>query len=211
MKLIELIPNAPQTFALDGEISPVALPSGSGWLYPLSDGRWMHLSSPVAQSLADLKLTPGESFRVCIHQKGMGLPYWSVWLSPDTEKARAAAEAPELERQLAASLEVVGRRKGSQGTSAPVLAPTGTEGPTLMPAQSPARRPAIAAMAGARQEKPGPIPANVAFSEILDFTGTQLKAKGLTWNDQAVQDFISTVWISGCKAGWITLWERQAA
>lgn len=215
MELIQFTPNVPLELRMGRDTSPVVLSSDAGCLYTLADGRTLHVSDSVAQNIGKLKLEAGESFFLCLHRNREGeRPVMICWLSPETEKKRAAAEAPELERQLAASLEIVqrrgnDRRSGSASTAVP-LAPTGTEGAPV-PLPAPQRKPAIAAVAGNRRDKPGPIPANIAFSEILQFVADQLKSSGVTWNDQAVQDFISTVWISGCKAGWITLWEREAA
>lgn len=149
MQIVHFTPNEPQELTLGSQTSPVALPNGSGCLYTLSDGRTLHLGASVAQSLADLRLGPGENFRVCLHQNGNGLGYWSVWLSPDTEKARAAAKLQKLERQLVESLELVSRRK-VRGT--PAMLATGTDGPL------PSRKPALAAVAGGRREKSGADP-----------------------------------------------------
>ena len=180
MKLINFTPNVPQELRLGSDTSPEKLIQGAGCLYTLSDGRLLHLPGSVSQDMACLSLGPGESFHVCQHQKGGGLPYWSVWLSNETEKRRAAAEAPELEQQLAESIALVARRRSAgidRGAAVPLLAPTGTEGPA--PQLAP-RKPAIAAVAGDRRGKPGPIPANIAFSEILQFTQAQLRESKVT-------------------------------
>jgi len=212
MELIELRPNEPQEMALAGEISPCKLPNGLGCLYTLADGRILHLGESVARSVADLQLKPGETFRVCLHQKGSGLPYWSVWLSPETERARAAAEAPDLAEQLSASLELVGRRRRSAETAVPArgfLAATGTDGAAAVPAAS--SKPAIAAVSGSRCRSEGPIPYNVAFREIVGLVARELAAAGEQWSDQARQDAVSTLFIAAGKAGWLGLWEREAA
>jgi hypothetical protein len=211
IKLVELTSNVPQELRLGSEISPVKLPGGSGCLYTLADGRTLHVAGSVARSLASLGMKPFESFMLIEHDKPGELPYTLVWLSPETEKARAKEEQPDLETQLRESLKIVSQGARPVPTPMPqrIAAPaaqlpaTGTEGPL------PQRKP-IAAVASGGRGKAGPIPANVAFAEILEFTSAQLKAAGMQWNDQAVQDFCSTVWISGCKAGWIALWERAA-
>jgi len=205
MKLVQFVPNVPQELRLGIEISPVKLSGGAGCLFTLADGRLLHVSANTAQALADLRLTPEETFMLILHDRP-GFSYMVAWLSSATEKSRAAAQAPELERQLEDSLRIVSRG-GRPRPAVLDLPATGTDGP------APQRQPAIAAAAGGKIGKPGPrpIPADVAFGEILEFIARKLKAGGMQWNDQAVQDFASTVWISGCKAGWISLWDRQAA
>ena len=203
MELIQFEPNVPQQLKLRNT-SPLKLSAGAGCLYTLTDGRLLHLGSREADSLGALKLEAGESFHVCLHQKTGGLAYWDMWLSPETEKARAEREAPELERQLAASLELVGRRRYPDQA---VLAPTGTEGGAL-PAV--ARKPAIAAVAGGRKrEKSGPIPLNVAFREITRFVVAELNASGEQWSENSRQDLISTILISAQKSNLLGVWERQ--
>lgn len=209
--IVEFSPNEPQEFTLKRDSRPYTLPNQAGSLYTLSDGRILHLSPVCAQAIADLRLGPNESFRVCLHQKGNGLPYWSAWLSPETEKARAAAEAPELERQLAESISIVRGRRRSPETAVlerADLPATGTEGAAL-PAIS--RKPAIAAVAGDRRGKPGPIPYNVAFREIVKLVASELLQAGEQWSDQARQDAVSTLFIAAGKAGWLGLWEREDA
>ena len=193
MQLVTFEPNQPQKLCLGRDTEPCTLPNGAGCLYTLSDGRLLHLAPAVI-----------------LHQRGAELPFWSVWLSNETEQARAEAEAPELERQLAASIEVARRRRSpdSAGSDRPQLAATGTDGPSAVPAIS--RKPAIAAVAGRRRGE-GQIPYNVAFREIVGLVARELAAAGEQWSDQARQDAVSTLFIAAGKAGWLGVWEREAA
>lgn len=211
MQFIEFKPNEPQEMTLQRDSSPYTLPQGGGCLYVLSDSRIAHLNPECARAVADLNLGPGESFRVCLHQRGNGLSYWSAWLSPATEKARAAAEAPELERQLRESIEIVSRRRRTVETAVcdrGGLA-TGTDGAT--PQLAP-RKPAIAAVASGKRRSAGePIPMNVAFREIVRFVVAELEASGEQWSDESRQDLVSTVLIAAQKANLLSVWEREDA
>lgn len=53
-----------------------------------------------------------------------------------------------------------------------------------------------------------PIPANVAFSEILAFVRA---GAGKDWSDAAVCDMVCSIVKSAHAAGWIGPWERDAA
>ena len=145
MKFITFEPNQPQSFIFPSE-GPYTLPNAGGCLYPLAGGLWLLLGASVAQSLADLKLMPGEEFAVCLYNRGK-IPEWQVWLAPSTERARAAEEVQslDLEARLSASLKLVqGRKKGNNlgGGVIPetFLAPTGTEGASRLPSPLPERK-----------------------------------------------------------------------
>lgn len=207
MRLVEFVPNAPQELALGSETSPVKLPSGAGCLYTLSDGRMLHLPEQYAPAMASLELQPGETFRVIFHKRDQGYGYWSIWMTPETEKRRAEAEIPEVERQLSESLHLV--NKGGRPALAAAqaeLRPTGTD-----PAPIPKCKPAVAATSIATRGKPGPIPMNVAFREIVRFVQTELNASGEQWSDESRQDLVSTVFIAAQKANLLSVWERNAA
>lgn len=221
MKSLELIsfrPNEPQELTLEASIEPLQLPSGAGWLYTLNDGRLLHLAGSQADSLRALALGQGESFRICFHQQKGGIGSWTLWLSPETEKGRAAVEMAtedeSLGRQLQASLALVGRRNGDSSpsrsvvTAIPALTPTGTEGAAI---PAPSRKPAIAAVAGSRSGKPGAIPLNVAFREIVAFVVAELNASGEQWSENSRQDLVSTLLIAAQKANLLCVWEREAA
>lgn len=212
MKFIEFEPNQPQSFIFPA-VGPHKLPAESGSLYPLPDGAWLYLTASLAQSLALLKLSPGEEFAVCMYLRGNTLPEWQVWLAISTEKARAAVEVRELdlEAQLGASLKLVAgsrRHSPAEAAAVPYLAPTGTEGAAI-PLPAP-KGPALAAVAGGgkRGTRPGPIPYNVAFREIVQLVASELKEVGEQWSDQSRQDAVSTLFIAAGKAGWLGVWER---
>lgn len=86
----------------------------------------MYLDTEVAASVNMMEIQPGEKFFVCKYyvDSEMSRPAWSVWLAPETEKARAVREEPELERQLRESIALEQRKNGhakSTPASRPVL------------------------------------------------------------------------------------------
>ena len=213
MKFIQFQPNQPQSFVMP-PAGAYRLPEETSAVIPLPGGDWLFLASPLASNLDALKLQPGEEFAICLYQD-QGIPHWECWLTPGTEKARAAVEMAklDLETQLRASLKVVqGRKERSSGEVAGpgFLAPTGTEGPVSVPAPSARKLPVIAAAAGAvRKRREGPIPLNVAFREVVQFVVAELKDSGEQWSDQCRQDLISTALIAAQKLGLLSVWERE--
>ena len=181
--------------------------------YNLVGGDVLFVDVPTSNSIRNLELQPGEAFCICTYKKGRNR-LWNVWLSPETEKARAEAEKPQVASMLEdmvpvlrASVEAVQRKKAGVLTMpapkpsvqpAPELPATGTYGA--------APRPQIGAAAVPRK-----IPMNVAFQEIVQFVNEGLKSAGDGWNDGCRQDLVSTVFIAASKAGYLTLWERPDA
>jgi hypothetical protein len=100
---------------------------------------------PVSQKITMLQVAVGERFFICRRPKNGQVPIrWDVWLSPQTEKMRAAKEmqpdpgTSELTRQLDASLRQVQERKAAlriapAPQTAPSTLPTGTNGPVAVP------------------------------------------------------------------------------
>ena len=56
--------------------------------------------------------------------------------------------------------------------------------------------------------RPGRVPYNVAFREIVGFVISELKASGEQWTDQSRQGLVSTVIISASRQGLLDIWER---
>jgi hypothetical protein len=83
-------------------------------IYQLQNGQSMYLDTEVAASVNLMEIQPGEKFFVCKYfvDPQKKLSAWNVWLPPETEKARAAREEPELERQLRESIELAQRKNG---------------------------------------------------------------------------------------------------
>ena len=83
-------------------------------IYQLQNGQTMYLDTEVAASVNLMEIQPGEKFFVCKYyvDPEMKHPAWNVWLAPETEKARAAREEPELERQLRESIDLAQRKNG---------------------------------------------------------------------------------------------------
>ena len=208
---VRLQPNNPVTLSLsDPSGVPEYLPSGvpEDWRvhYALEDGRTLTLFWKNAVALNELDLRPGESFCICRDvQEVRGIPqsHFRVWLSPETEKRRAAEEtAPDLTEALEASIQIVKarKRKPVQTEDQPRLFDqrgTGTYGPLPAVATQPAQ--------GRAESR---IPMNVAFSEVVRFVTQTLKESGEQWSDQSRQDFISTAFIAAQKLGLLKVWER---
>ncbi len=207
LALVQFAPNVPLQLALeDTEGQMLEGRFKDQVYYQLSDGRGMLLDTDSAAKVNLLGLTAGEQFSICKQWSGRPKDpqVFTVWLSGDSEKARAATEDPEdLMEQLRLSIEMARQPKIPRKPPAPspqMIRGTGTNGPAPQPQAM------LAAAPPSRSA--GKIPANVAFGEILDFVTKGLKASGEQWNDAAKQDLVSTVYISSAKAGMIGPWER---
>jgi hypothetical protein len=182
---------------------------GAQTLYALMDGRRMYCDLKLDAQIKRLAPRPGESFMICKHKDSQDarVNRWTVWLTPESEKRRAAEEMPEIAAALVDPMPANVREMKipAQAVNEPAaLAPTGTDGPLPQPA-----RKAAPQLAPARVPRGnGPIPFNVAFRETVQFVTAELKAAGEQWNDQAKQDMVSTVLISAAKSGLVGLWER---
>ena len=194
--------------------------------YLTTDGRELILETRTAERLNALFLRPGEAFHLCRRWDGQrgNLPRFDFWLSPASEQARAAEESAQGERQEAANTPAMvseplptgkpnrTRQRRPKVEAMPSPGPlaipteaeqgTGTYGsaPKLLTAPIPARMPATA--------RPGRIPYNVAFREIVGFVTAELKASGEQWSDQSRQDLVSTILISSSRQGLLDIWER---
>ena len=172
--------------------------------YSLSDGRTLVLPREEATRLNLFELKPGETFGICkrYQDEKMIASLTDIWLTPQTEQARAQTEQP-IPPPSKAPQPKARRRKVVEMQPDPLIPQnastpqgTGTHGPVPIP------RPKIAASANGR------IPWNVAFREVAKFVAEELKAIGEQWSDQARQDAVSTILIAEAKAGRITTWER---
>ena len=105
-------------FAIPGKV--ISTPSGERVMYTLADDRVMFLDLVTANRMDELGVNVREKFFVCRPPDGKGNGAWRVWLSPETEQARAkeitqkneVAEQAEvgqretpLEQQLLLSIE----------------------------------------------------------------------------------------------------------
>lgn len=130
---ISFEPNVPVTVTLqyqEGKIVDGRF--GQQVMFSLSGNQIMYLDLAVAQKVNMLEPAVGESFAICKRSNGQrGQPVrWDVWLTPETEKFRAAKENPgaawnrpprpaipatdppsELEQQLDRSLAEIQARK----------------------------------------------------------------------------------------------------
>ena len=89
--IVKFAPNVPVEvalkFALPGRI--ISTQNGERMMYTLADDRVMFLDLGVAKKVNDLGVNLREKFFVCRPPNGKADAEWSVWLSPETEKARA--------------------------------------------------------------------------------------------------------------------------
>ena len=218
LNVVSFAPNIPQQLSLREVEGQLLTGRFADQVYfQLSDGRGMVLDSETAAKLNLLELRPGEAFS--ISKQWDGNPKhpaeFTVWLTPQAERARAAAERDQfsgmdLEDQLQASIDALKARAIPRKQPTPerrqpeAIAPrgTGTHGP--VPQTAPA--PILAAAPPSRSA--GKIPYNIACREIVSFVTAELKASGEQWNDQAKQDLVSTFIIAASKAGMLQVWER---
>jgi hypothetical protein len=193
-------PNEPQTLALQ---EPRAEQFGEYQItYTLTDGRLLKVSKLVAATINELDLQPGEAFNMCKQmvfneQRKRLTPSWIVWLTPESEKARAEQETrPPMtlaDVKKPGKIRSIRQPKGTPQNAAYAMSlGTGTNGPAPMP----------------QTFRPTRIPYNVAFREVLGFVTHELKESGEQWTDQARQDMISTVLISASNNGLLSVWER---
>ncbi len=209
--LISFAPNVPQQLALaDTEGSILTGRFADQVYYQLSDGRGMVLDTDTAAKLNLLGMAAGEQFSICKQWSGRPRDpqVFAVWLSPSSEKQRAATEDPEdLMHQLQLSIEMsklpkIPRKPPERVAASPqMIRGTGTNGPAPQPQ---------AILSTAPPSRPGKqqIPYNVAFVEITNFVTAGLRQSGEQWSDQSRQDLISTILISASKQGLLSLWER---
>jgi hypothetical protein len=224
---VHFIPNKPEELRLTTSEGTL---DGRQVTWILADGRRLTVSLDIAAQINMLELQPGESFFICKDRKpggglGLGVTSFRVWLSPETEQARARQEDEALERTLARSIENVRRneppaltpkparkpaRKPHQQATAPVLIDcrgTGTDGPAPLP------HVAIPVSLPDKPQRPTrpTVPYDVAFAEVTAFVTSGLKQAGEQWNDEAKQGMISTILIAAAKQGLLSLWERPNA
>jgi hypothetical protein len=190
--------NVPQTLALQ---EPRSERFGDYEItYTLTDGRLLKVSKAVAAKINELDLQPGETFGMCKQmvfneQRKRLTPSWTVWLTPETEKARAHQEMkpPMTLADVKKPGKVRSIRKAPpEQSSIPFDRGTGTFGPAPLP----------------QSLRPPRIPWDQAFREVLAFVLQGLKEAQQEWNDQSKQDMVSTVLIAASNNGLLALWQR---
>ena len=191
-------PNEPQTLAL---VEPRSEQFGDYEItYTLTDGRLLKVSKQLAAKINELDLQPGETFGICKQtvfneQRRRDTPSWAVWLTPESEKARAKQETrPPMTLADVKRPKVRSIRKAPSPDQQTMTFDrgNGTFGPLPLP----------------QSLRPPRIPYNVAFREVLQFVTKELKDAGEQWTDQARQDLCFTVLISASNSGLLSLWER---
>ena len=109
-------------------------PEAEEVIYLTTDGRELVLETRTAERLNALFLRPGEAFHLCRRWDGSRgtLPRFDFWLSPASEKARAAEESAQGERQD-------GRQRARRGARAPTHGKTDADAPAPPQGRSDAR------------------------------------------------------------------------
>lgn len=182
MNRVEFQSEVPQQFTLRQD--PVLF--GKELVYLLADGRQLHLTWEQSASIRQMAIEPGEPFWICVRRGG----HFDVWLDPTVEKLRAKREAPELEKQLQASLNLVESRKRDSSRFKPSPEISAGMGPQPLPART-SKAPA-SKTAYSRQ---------AVLGRIIRAVTQELAAAGERWDSGSVQDLCSTVYIAAAKDG----------
>lgn len=196
MKPLTIVPNRSLTVELIDPEGQFDFDAGIG-RYMTPAGDVLTLPRPAVVQLNQLDLKPGEPVEILMKWTGKthDRPEWHI-TRPGTrqEPQEAPAAAP-----LPADPTPIRRASQPPRTnSQPRLfdVGTGTDGPAPRPAP----------MAIAKPRRPGPIPANVAVREILEFINADPNT--VNWSDQARQDLASTILIAAFRQKLVGLWER---
>jgi hypothetical protein len=215
---VQFVLNVPMTLALQDPTGQY-IPEYEEVVYPTTDGRELRLEVRAAERLNALFLAPGETFgiRRSWDPKAKGsIPRFEFWLSPASEKARAAEEMAQVEAQQPPQERAADppaptdhpepKRRQRRGNVERMPVPQAPVQPQLWDRRGtgtygPAPAPAI-------YHRPGRIPYNVAFREVVQFVTQGLKESGEQWSDQARQDLVSTIIISASRQGLLDVWER---
>src|SRR5690242_6693604 len=121
-EVVRFTPNVPVEVALKfaGQGTIVSTRFGERVMYTLTDDRVMFLNLWVAQKINELGVNVHEKFCICKYSGADSRTDWTVWLSPETEMARAGlkpdtAQRTEIETpielQLRESIELAQQRK----------------------------------------------------------------------------------------------------
>jgi hypothetical protein len=232
MKVVTFDPNVPVEVAF---LEEDYRPDHDCVVYTLTDGRTMTISTSVAASINMMDIAIGETFMVCKYWNGhrKQAPRWSVWLTPESEKARAKQEEPALFRELGQS---IAEANSSRPTAAEVAqqkieamragvsyaqlsTPESLESPRIADPPVNAAQPAQTGTHGPQAipmpvQKRGsgfqPVPINVAFSELLTSATEAVKAAGQMWAPEQLQKVVVSMMIHAGERGWLAPWERKA-
>ena len=190
---------------------------GERAMYSLTDGRVMYLDSIGAARIKSLDIQPGELFFVVKRKNGRltdfvafregqeppptdqrqsapAGPKRPTYKTPDlvanvAARNAAANGAPsDLERQLAASIDMVERKKLEAKLNAHIDAPPKISSAAL---NSPRTK----------------VPVNRAVLEAVRMVQHAMKETGEQWSDASKQDLVSTILITAQREGWMTMWE----
>lgn len=213
-------PNVPVEVAF---LEETYLPEQESVIYTLTDGRTMRVPASAAASINMMDITIGETFMVCRYSKGERKQpsQWSVWLTPESEKARAKREEPLIERQLRQSIAEAGTRRAGEAVAAEKIeamqagvpypqtcAPADSQPPRTAiitpPAPlSPAPIPISGSVSRRRpaQRVDGGISARMALRHVLRFCKEELAAAQVQMGSAEFQDLVTTFLIPALQSG----------
>ena len=170
---------------------------GWRWNYPTTEGKILSVSREIAARINLLELKPNQPFcieKVFVGPKEPG-PSWRVWL-PINKPVDVPPPSDDLEKQLAASIELVQARKPvrrhvqaspDQERFPGMHRGNGTYGRAPQPV------PQLATC--------GPIPYAIALDQITGVVLETLKKHGEQWESGAKQDLVSTLLIQAARDG----------
>jgi hypothetical protein len=210
MNRIFFQPNVPITLSLEDPEGTFEFEGGQG-MYPTTDGRTLILPRPAVVLLNGLDLKPGEEIGICKRVSGKRgqLPTWDIWLTPRTEKSRAAQEQARNEAQKPQDLAPALRRSIDRAQARKAnLKPTLVKKRRVAKQSDPSQQPRLFDR-GTGTDGPLPVPVRALVPKgtpypdmlrhIIRTVAAVLKESGEQWNDAAKQDLCSTVYIDAAK------------
>jgi hypothetical protein len=230
---VEFQVNLPELVALKFPTprGPFQTRGGERFMYTLIDDRVLFVDPALAQQITSLGVNVRETFYIQLKWSGKrdDPKTWLMWLSPETEKARAAAEsvalentpASDLENKLADSLAVANahRMVGEQANGTFVV-PALPLRPPMKSTQSQARAQGTemqgSAPASAAPTRVATVPIKAAYGaamiEFLVMAGRAAQAAqktlgaegaGLQLDSRDVCALATTAFIQAAREGWI--------
>jgi len=148
-EVVKFAPNQPVEvalkYAMPGKV--VSTRNGERVLFTLADERVMFLDLGVAKQIEDLHVNVREKFLVCRPPSGKKDAQWTVWRSPEVEKAAvevapvpqsesSSEEETPLEQKLRESIELVKQGKLGELGNGTFAVPAGASAGTPAPVQS---------------------------------------------------------------------------
>ncbi len=215
---IKLEPNVPMMLTLRRFAVGKEMPDrgyGRSMLYTTADDRALFVDFGTSLKISNLHLEAGESFMIMKQIKRGESPCHVVWLSPETEKMRAAKEMAqppsELEEKLSDSLANIAEGKPAAAPRpSPVPAQiarrldshpeqqqlgTGTNGPVAVPRPITSANQPVGFLNGLRGDTKALVDVFAACLEHANQFGNRVKPED-------VRSLLQTVYINRRKGGY---------